>query len=415
MKPKLWTRNFTILTLGSLISAMGEAAMSLALSLVVFDETASTWLSGLYGAVSMVPHLLLPLLLAPLIDRCNRKGIIVTLDYTMGCLYLLFLLYVSRAGFRYGAYLLFSFLCNCIGSVYGLTYSSWYPDLIPAGAEQRGYAVSSMIYPLTMTLVTPIAALVYSRWGVESLFLAEGVLLLTAGSFEACIYWNPGPLEKPAGEPLRQRIRRYVSEATESLRYLKKEPGLRNIYLYMMVTNGAGTANSSMTLAHFQSANVLTTAMYSTLISAETIGRLAGSMVHYVFQIPQNRRYWLTVRVYLIYELFDGILLFVAYPLMLVMRFLCGFLGVNTATLRTAAVQSYLPQNLRARVNGLFNVLASLGVMGVQLIAGALGEWIPYRLVALGMAAVTSLCVFLLIVRNREAVRKIYEYEAQDR
>ena len=100
---------------------------------------------------------------------------------------------------------------------------------------------------------------------------------------------------------------------------------------------------------------------------------------------------------------------------MLVMRFLCGFLGVNTATLRTAAVQSYLPQNLRARVNGLFNVLASLGVMGVQLIAGALGEWIPYRLVALGMAAVTSLCVFLLIVRNREEVRKIYEYEAQDR
>ena len=115
--------------------------------------------------------------------------------------------------------------------------------------------------------------------------------------------------------------------------------------------------------------------------------------------------------VYLLYELFDGVLLFLAYPVMLVLRFICGFLGVNTATLREAAVQAYLPQDIRARVMGLFNVFASLGMLASQLLAGALGEILPYRIVALLFAAFTTVCIFAIIVRNRDAVRKIYEYE----
>ena len=49
-KPTLWTKNFTIITLGTMISARGGVAMNLGLSLVVFDQTQSTWLSGLFAA-----------------------------------------------------------------------------------------------------------------------------------------------------------------------------------------------------------------------------------------------------------------------------------------------------------------------------------------------------------------------------
>ena len=102
-----------------------------------------------------------------------------------------------------------------------------------------------------------------------------------------------------------------------------------------------------------------------------------------------------------------------AYPLMLVLRFCCGFLGVNTATLREAAVQAYLPPDKRARVMGLFNVFASLGMLVSQLLAGALGEILPYRMVTLLFAAFTTVCVFWIIIRNRDQVRRIYEYEKQ--
>ena len=414
MRQLLWTRNFTIITLGTLISAIGGTAMNLALSLVVFDQTASTWLSGIFAAASLLPGMTLPLFLAPVLDRCNRKRVIVGLDYLMGTLYLVFLLVIRRIGFQYGAYVAFSFAGGCIGAVYSLTYECWYPDLIPRGMEQKGYAVSSMIYPLTTTLVTPLAALVYSRWGVEVIFLAEGVLLLTAASFEACIRWKPAPREPAARRPVLQRAGQYLHDMTEGFRYLKREAGIRNIYSYMALTNAAGNGSHLMIMAHFQSSSALTTTMYSLLTSAETIGRAVGAAVHYVFRIPRNQRYRLTVWVYVIYEICDGTLLFLAYPVMLVLRFLCGFLGVNTATLRSAAVQSYLPPDMRARVNGLIGVIMSMAVLAVQLLAGALGELLPYRYVTQLFAGTSFLGILWFIIGHREAVQKIYEFEREN-
>jgi len=410
MKSTLWTKNFTIITLGTLISAIGGVAMQLALSLVVFDQTESTFLSGLFTAASLVPGMTLPVLFAPMIDRCNRKTVIVSLDYANAVLFLLFFLYIQRFGFRYGAYVLFSFLCGSIGAVYSIAYGSWYPDLIPAGFEQKGYSVSSFIYPVTTTLVTPLAAMVYHRWGVSCIILAEGILLAVAATFESMITWQHTPVPKTQ-QPLGARLRSYARDLTEGFRYLKQEKGIRNMYTYMTITNATGNGNYLMVMAHFQSSDVLTTTMFSLLTSAETIGRAIGAVFHYLFKIPRDRRYWLTVRVYMLYEICDGLMLFLAYPVMLVLKFLCGFLGCNTATLREAATQSYLPQDMRARINGLFNVLMNMGMVLVQLLAGALGELFPYRYVALGFAMFAFAAILLVIVRNKADVRKIYEYE----
>ena len=66
---------------------------------------------------------------------------------------------------------------------------------------------------------------------------------------------------------------------------------------------------------------------------------------------------------------------------------------------------------MRARINGLFQVLISIGMVLVQLLVGALGEIFPYRYVSLGFATVAFSCILIFIVRNKEDVRKIYEYE----
>ena len=75
-KKTVWSWNFTVITLGTLISAIGGAGITLGLSLVVFDQTQSTLLSGLYTAISMIPGITLPVLFGPLVDKANRKHII---------------------------------------------------------------------------------------------------------------------------------------------------------------------------------------------------------------------------------------------------------------------------------------------------------------------------------------------------
>ena len=406
MKNKtLWTKNFTIITLGTLISAIGGVAMNLGLSLVVFDQTQSTWLIGVFGAISMLPGITLPILFGPVIDRSNRKRIIVGLDALSGLWYLAFVLYIRRFGFVYAAYLVFSFVIGCIGSVYSLAYNSLYPDMIPEGFEQKGYAVSGIIYPLATTVVTPLAALAYARIGVEALILAESVLLLIASGFEAFIDYRHEKKETASS------LRKYMDDLAEGFQYLKREKGIRSIFSYMSFSSASGNGVGLMAMAHFQTVNGLTTAMYGLLTSAETIGRLIGSTVHYLFRIPEEKRYWLTVRVYAIYQLCDGVMLFMAYPVMIILRFLCGFLGSQTAAIRQAATQKYLPSDMRGRVYGLFDVLVSLSMMGVQLLVGAMGEVMCYPLAAAVLSAAGAVCLILLIVRNKKHVEPVYNWK----
>ena len=55
MQQKLWHKNFTLIILGTIISAIGGVGLSLALSVTIYDQTQSTWLTGLYSALTILP------------------------------------------------------------------------------------------------------------------------------------------------------------------------------------------------------------------------------------------------------------------------------------------------------------------------------------------------------------------------
>jgi hypothetical protein len=174
-------------TIGTIISAIGGTAMNFALSLVVFDNTGSTWLTGVYTAIMMIPSTVLPVISAPFVDSHCRQRIIVRLDALSGVIYLGFAVYVMRFGFSYLMYTLFGLAMGCIGTVYQQAYCSLYPELIPVGFTQKGFSVSALIYPTAMTVITPVAAIVYTTWGIGYIFIAEGALLLIAALFERFI------------------------------------------------------------------------------------------------------------------------------------------------------------------------------------------------------------------------------------
>ena len=71
---KLWTRNFRLVILASAMGTIGAIAGSFALAFLVFDETGSTLASALIVAIQLLPYLLLPVLVAPLMDRLPRKA-----------------------------------------------------------------------------------------------------------------------------------------------------------------------------------------------------------------------------------------------------------------------------------------------------------------------------------------------------
>lgn len=180
MKQKLWTRNYTLLMSATLLGCIGGIVGGYALSLLVFDETQSTLASSIIIAIQVIPSFLLPVFIAPWMDRMPRKPFLVCGDLLNGVLYAGAGVYLLLFRFSYIGYLCFSLLLATLSAFDQLAYNSIYPKLIPAGMEQKGYAVSAMLYPIVRVIMMPVATALYERLGVGLLLILQGGLSLLA-------------------------------------------------------------------------------------------------------------------------------------------------------------------------------------------------------------------------------------------
>lgn len=402
---KLWTRNFRLVILASAIGTIGATAGGFALAFLVFDETGSTLASALIVAIQLLPHLLLPVLIAPFMDRLPRKSFLVAGDIANAVLLAGMGLWLLFFNFSYVGYLAVSLLLACIGAVDELAFTSIYPELIPEGAEQKGYAVSSMLYPVLKVIMTPLAAVLLDTLGVTWILIAQSGLSFAAAITESFIHLDE--TERQHRTPYS--LQAWAGDIREAVQYLKEERGLRSIYEYMAVTNGVASGFSPILVAFFRTFPGFTAAMYSAFSVVEFAGRTIGSALQYRIKIPDKKKYGLVFFVYQVYESMDMCLLWLPYPLMLVNRGICGFLGSNSAILRSAAVQRYIPEKLRSRINAFDDVLITAGASVFSLMMGFLGEILDYRWCVTIGGAIAMLASWLLIWGRRKDVRKVYE------
>ena len=402
---KLWTRNFRLVILASAMGTLGSIAGGFALAFLVFDETGSTLASALIVAIQLIPYLLLPVLIAPFMDRVPRKSFLVAGDAANAVLLAGMGIWLLFFQFSYVGYLAVSLLLSCLGAVDELAFTSIYPELIPEGAEQKGYAVSSMLYPVLKVVMTPLAAVLLDAIGVAWILIAQSGLSLAAAITES--YVRLDETERKQRTPYS--LGAWIEDIREAVQYLKKERGLRSIYEYMAVTNGVANGFSPILVAFFRTFPGYTAAMYSAFSVVEFAGRTIGSTIQYRVKIPEEKRYGFTFFVYQFYEAMDMCLLWLPYPLMLVNRGICGFLGSNSAILRETTVQRYIPERLRSRVNAFNGVLLTVGSSVFSLLMGFLGEILDYRWCVTAGGAAAILASWLLIWGRRGDVRKVYE------
>ena len=402
---KLWTRNFRLVILASAIGTVGAIVGGFALAFLVFDETGSTLASALIVAIQLLPHLLLPVLIAPFMDRLPRKSFLVAGDIANAVLLAVMGLWLLFFNFSYVGYLAVSLLLACIGAVDELAFTSIYPELIPEGAEQKGYAVSSMLYPVLKVIMAPLAAVLLDTLGVAWILITQSGLSFAAAITESFIHLDE--TERQHRTPYS--LQAWAGDIREAVQYLKEERGLRSVYEYMAVTNGVASGFSPILVAFFRTFPGFTAAMYSAFSVVEFAGRTIGSVLQYRIKIPDKKKYGLVLFVYQVYESMDMCLLWLPYPLMLVNRGICGFLGSNSAILRSAAVQRYIPEKLRSRINAFDDVLITAGASVFSLMMGFLGEILDYRWCVTIGGAIAMLASWLLIWGRRKDVRRVYE------
>lgn len=429
----LWSKNFTIITIGSLISMLGSAVAGWAMGLLVYAETENSIAFAAFMALYSLPRILLPLFVGPYLDRFSRRRVIYTLDFISAGIYAVLFIILYNGWFNYFAFLAGSVIIGSIDSVYNVAYESLYPNLIPKGNFRRAYSISSLLYPLSAAVMIPVAGLAYtiSDKGIAFLFLFNAATFLIAAIFETRIRLD----ESQIAEKGSVRFSQFVSDFKEGIAYLKREKGLAVITIYFFTSTLCGSVMSVLLQPYFYRmapetipAPFTTGVLLFTVIEAcNTVGRLSGGGVQYFLKYPTDKKFAIAVFVYLaICVLEGGYLLFPnsLWWMMCLFNFIAGMLAVNSYNIRIAATQSYVPDTIRGRFNGVFMMFNVLGSILGQLLGGVIGSLVNDRaaVISIGAASfqltvphvillvnlVNVVCVLTIMLPGRKHVKRIY-------
>ena len=117
MNKQLWTRDFTTIIVATALGCLGGVAGSFALSFMVFEQTGSTLASAVLMALQLIPGVIVPVALAPWLDRLPRKPFLVGGDLFNALVYFLGGWWLKHMPVNYGVYVVYCLVLSAIGSV----------------------------------------------------------------------------------------------------------------------------------------------------------------------------------------------------------------------------------------------------------------------------------------------------------
>ena len=405
----LWTRDFTILTLGSVVSMLGSTLSSFAMDLMVLDATGSTGLFALYGILFFLPNALAPVLAGPLLDRFSRKKTIYTLDFITAGLFAALTLLLLTGQSPFPVLAAANFLLGGIAGVYTVAYDSFFPLLVTEGNFQKAYSVSSTLETLSVVMV-PVSAFIYKTFGIVPLFLANTVTYLAAAVMETRIRAQEHYSDKL--EAASPGLRRFWADFRQGLDYLRGEKGLLAIAVYFLFSNLTGGMTGVVTLPCFRGAFPDGEYIYMLVWGSSSLARFLGGLIHYRWKLPAECRFRVALLVYITLSLLEGTYLFVPVPGMMAMMFCFGLLGVTSYNIRLSSTQKYVPDEKKGRFNGVFGTLSTVGILLGQALAGALAGTLGERSMVVLANALCLAAAVIFIGGGKKHVEKIYNTQA---
>ena len=408
----LWTRDFTIITAGSVVSMFGNAMSGFAMSLMVLDYTQSTLLYAVYLAVFTIPQIIMPIVSGAILDRFSRRRTIYTLDFISSALYLLASYVLSKGMFSFPVFAVYVFLIGSIQSIYMVAYQNFYPLLITKGNYARAYSVSSVLETFSMVMV-PAATFAYKRVGISPLLAVNAVCFFIAAVMETRIadgYEKYIDLQKST-EDAEHKGRMMLRDIREGFRYLSQEKGLMAVAVYFTFSALTYGATSVLTLPWFRSRYNNGEYVFMIVNGMAMVGRAIGGALHYRLRIPKEQKFRIAFFVYIATAVLEGIYLYLPAAGGALFCLISGVLGVTSYTIRVSATQAYVPDEKKGRFNGAFNMLNTCGSLAGELTAGWLALYFSSRGVIAGYMFVCMIAAIAIMGRYWKEVSAIYNVE----
>lgn len=217
MNEKLFSKDFTLVVIGQIISLFGNATIRFALPLYLLNLTGSSALYGTVTACAFIPAILLSPIGGIVADRVNKRNIMVILDFFTAAVILAFSLLMNEVN-------LILLLTVTLMLLYGIA-GAYQPSVqasIPALTNQDNFmAANSIINTISSfaSLTGPVlGGVLYSAYGLKPVLQVCMVCFLMSAVMEIFIQI---PFQKQASEGGILKTAR--TDIAESILFIRKE------------------------------------------------------------------------------------------------------------------------------------------------------------------------------------------------
>lgn len=370
-------RHFAVLWFGQLISTIGDWVLLIALPFYVYQLTGSALATGTMFIVETLPRIAFASLVGVLVDRWDRRHLMIISDIVRASI-LLVILIVPSTHLLWVIYLI-AFIQSFVGLFFDPARSALVPTIV--GEEQliAANALDSVSDSLTRLIGPSLGGILLGLLGISSVVFVDSASFLVSAVMITLIKLP----KKQAAESeeqhessvsARSALTTFWGEWLAGLKLLKGERVMTALFVVMSIMMlGQGIINALLPV--FVKVTLHSEAIvYGWTATAQGIGMLCGAAL-----LGQMRKFFQPAHLILLGIGVPGLffLLIVNMPLvpldlsLIILGSLCipcFFVGSQTL------LQSSIADEYRGRIFGAFGTTSSLMLLVGLSVGGTLGN-----------------------------------------
>ncbi len=291
-------RNFLILWVGHVISFFGDMLTFFALPLLVYNATGSKKALAMAALIRGIPILVLGLFAGALVDRWNRKKIMISSDLIRAVLTLP-LIFVGDKYFVITVYIV-----SLLKSVVGIFFNPAYSSTIPFIAEKKDLntvnSLSGLANNLLMILSPLIGVALLVRFNYSRMILFIDIVSFIISAI--AVYFVNIP-EREKSENNKLNVRTVLLDAKDGVKYIVNSKPLLAIMITSVITMfGQGFIGPLWTPYVVEVLGKPAT-FQAKLVSNQGIGMLAGTVMVMLLGLRGSKS---NKKVYTVFAAFTG-------------------------------------------------------------------------------------------------------------
>ena len=373
---KLWNRDFILLLQANAVSTIGDLMYSVAIGYWVYEQTGSSALMGLMSSISMFVTMFLSPFCGSIVDKCDRKAVIVTIDTLQGILMLAIGILAYRDALSIPIVLIAALVAAFCGVFYSPSTGTMMLDIIPHDDMVRGESIFSGSSSLINLVGTAFSGAMVAFFGVPLIVVINGLSNLYSALTESLIR-VPKTLQQ--GTPVT--VRGVLRDTRSAIQTIFSHRFLR-LFVPCALALNLLTAGVFSLFLPFCLEKGFTVDMYGYVASVFSVAQLMCVVLLGIVKLAPKVRFWVMA-----IGFSAGVPFFVAVFLsrqflpMCVFAFCAGFLNCAGNTVFNASLMLALPEENRSAILGFLQSATIGGTALSAVICGVLGDIFPLYLV----------------------------------